>query len=161
MSWESGTNLLTDIEKHVTYDGDEVLVEKLRSIDYRDRLPDLLFTVEVPRGVRLTAYAEPRSNAYADLGPVEVTEVVLEAWKHRQWNRIRPFCDSEALIAWMRTERLVEFTITGPPEGANYAGYKVPCELVFNGLLGTRSRHTHLALRNDNRMERYVYDGGL
>ncbi len=106
-------------------------------------------------------YADPDPTAHADLGPVEVTEIVLTAWKHQQWDRIRPFCDSEALIDWMRADRLVEFTITGPPEGANYAGYKVPCELVFEGLFGTRSRRTHLALRNDNTMKRCVYDGGL
>ncbi len=161
VTWETGTKALTGIEKYVRHQGREILVERLRSIDYRHSLPDSLFSLRLPSGVRPMAYADVYSSSYADLGPIEVTEIVLDAWRRRDWDSLRPFCDSEALIEWMAANELLEFTLTGPPNGTNYAGYKVPCELVFAGGGRPRARRTHLALRNDNEMGRYVYDGGL
>jgi len=70
------------------------------------------------------------------------------------------FCESRLIITYMKRVPLASFKITGPKFKRNpkYPGWQVPYELVFkNGGV----KRLALALRKDNPMKRYVWDGGL
>ena len=73
---------------------------------------------------------------------------------------MRLFCESEIIVTYMRQNKLKSFKITGEPFKfiPIYPGFQVPYELVFaNG----ETKKAALALRNDNAMKRYLWDGGL
>jgi hypothetical protein len=158
--WDAQTQVLTDVEKYVRQGGKEVMVAKLRSIEYSDRLDDSVFSHELPAGTHMQALADPTSQRYSDLSPVEVTRTFFNAWQEKDWDTVRLFCDSQLVLAYMRIMDLRSFRITGQPFKFNptYAGFNVPYELTFAN--GEVKKHA-LAIRNDNAEKRWVWDGGL
>lgn len=162
VSWETGTNRLTQLEKYVWHQGDEVLVTRLHSIALLDRLADADLELDLPAVVHRREYADVDNAVWAELGPLAVARLLLSAWQSQSWTEIEAICDSRATIAWMQETTLLDYRIIGAPDGANYAGVKVPCEISTSGSDGReRTRTTLIALRNDNPLERYVLDGGL
>ena len=157
--WNGQSGVLTDLEKHVRHAGQEVMVVKLRSIEYRDRLEDRVFSHDLPEGTHLQALADPGSQRYSNLGPAEVARTFFNAWKEKDWDTVRLFCDNNLVLVYMRLTELQSFKITGEPfkRDPRYAGFHVPYELVFaNGV----KKHA-LAVRNDNPEKRWMWDGGL
>ena len=163
-SWEAGTNLLTGLEKFVTHDGGEVPVARLRSIEYYDYLDNGVFSFDLPEGIRPMTAAERDDPRYAELDPVEVAGLIFQGWKDRNWDGVRIFCESEGAIDWMKEHALLDYRITDEPKRRNpdYPSIGVPYELLVRKGSGDEGRKRHyLWLRNDNEMNRYVYDGGL
>ena len=160
ISWDTQTKQLVDLEKYVQHQGQEVLVAKLRSIEYQEQLEDRLFSHALPAGTHLMAVTDPTNRSYSELGPVEVARKFFEAWQEEDWDTVRLFCESEIIITYMRLNKVKSYRITGQPFKfiPSYPGFQVPYELVFeNG----ETKKAALALRNDNEMKRYVWDGGI
>ncbi|MSS72779.1 MAG: hypothetical protein EXS64_14995 [Candidatus Latescibacteria bacterium] len=158
--WETNTRRLTDLEKYVTQNGKEVLVAKIRSIEYRDQFADDVFSQKLPEGIHIMEVADSGNQQYSEMEPEEVARVMFTAWMNEDWDKVRVFCESRLIITYMKTTPLASFKITGPKFKRNpkYPGWQVPYELVFkNGGV----KRLALALRNDNKMKRYIWDGGL
>lgn len=160
ISWDAQTKQLVDLEKYVQYQGREVLVTKLRSIEFRESLEDSLFSQALPAGTHVMGVADPTNQRYADLGPVEVARKLFQAWQEEDWDTARLFCESDLIVTYMRLNKLKSYRITGQPFKfiPIYPGYQVPYELVFES---GEVKKFALALRNDNEMKRYIWDGGI
>ena len=160
ITWDIKSKLLTDLEKYVIHEGKEVMVARLSSIAYKDKFEDNVFSHELPNYVHIMEIKDPENKQYSEMDPVEVTKFIFNAWKNEEWDKVRLFCEINIYIYYMRFEPLAKFRITGPKFKRNprYPGYLVPYELIFkNGHV----KKLALALRNDNKMKRYVIDGGL
>lgn len=160
ISWDAQTRQLVDLEKYVQHQGREVLVAKLRSITFRESLEDSLFSQALPAGTHVMGVADPTNQRYSDLGPVEVARKLFQAWQEEDWDTARLFCESDLIVTYMRLNKLKSYRITGQPFKfiPIYPGYQVPYELVFES---GEVKKFALALRNDNEVKRYIWDGGI
>ena len=159
ISWDTQTKQLVDLEKYVQHQGQEVLVAKLRSIEYQEQLEDSLFSHALPAGTHLMAVADPANRSYSELGPAEVARRFFQAWQEEDWDTVRLFCESEIIITYMRLNKVKSYRITGQPFKfvPIYPGFQVPYELVFAN--GDQASGSGAAQRQ--RMKRYVWDGGI
>lgn len=160
ISWETATRRLVGFERYVMDKGQEVLAARLRSIEYRDHFDDEVFSHRLPEGTHLMEVADAGNPKYSQMGPEEVANFIFTAWRNEEWEDIRLFCEGQAIINWMKAHPLASFRVSGPKFKWNliYPGHQIPFELVFKD---GRVHKGALALRNDNRMKRYVFDGGL
>lgn len=160
VAWETDTRRLRNIERYVLVEGKEVQVSGLRTIRYSDGFDDSVFSHDLPDGVHVMAVKDPDDAELSRLGPEEVAHRFFEAWKREDWDTVSQFCESSLVIWYMRLEGIETYRITGPKFKRNpqYPGWHIPYELGLKS--GGMKRHA-IALRNDNKMNRYVFDGGI
>lgn len=160
VTWDIGSGELRSLERYVQYQGQEVLVARLRRIRYASRLDDSVFSLAVPEGAHWAVAKDADDPRWSAMGPVQVAQTLFEGWKEKDWDTVRRFCEYEVYLVYMKKVPLKSYRITGEPfrSDPRYPGVQIPYELDFGN--GKVKRHA-LALRNDNEMQRYVIDGGL
>ena len=89
ISWDTDTKRMTDLERYVMHNGQEVMVAKLRAIDYGDRFEDEVFSHNLPESARMMAIADPENEAYSEMDPVEVATFFFNAWKNEEWDKVK------------------------------------------------------------------------
>lgn len=156
--WDRETNRLLEMRRTIEDGRRDLLVAEIRRVEYFDDLDGDLFRAAIPDGAGRIEVIEA-GEEFSRLGPGEVAREFWTAAAAGDWDRLRIFCPSPALIDSFKDNRPVEIVEIGEPfRTGGYAGWYVPYRVRF---ADGRERDHNLALRNDNAWGRYVYDGGI
>jgi hypothetical protein len=156
--WDRDSNRLLEMRRFVETGRRDLLVAEIHRVEYFDTLDGDLFRAEIPAGAGRIEVIEA-GEEYNRLGPAEVARVFWTAAAAGNWDRLRIFCPSPALIDSFKDNRPIEILDIGEPfRTGGYIGWYVPYRVRFAD--GSEKGH-NLALRNDNAWGRYVYDGGI
>ena len=154
------------------------------SVDCREKLDDEDFSQILPDTIHQIAHEDLGDKRYAEMDPVDIADFIFYAWKNEEWDKVRLFTDINSIIEEhmqsnplarnkVRTfidvnSILIDYMRANPLAGYKIYGWKfkifsswryfVPYKLFFkNG----DTKIFVLSLRNDNKMKRYVLDGGI
>jgi hypothetical protein len=159
--WDLATQRLLELRRWV-YDGDQRrLFSELTSVEYLDSIEDDTFRIDLPADVRWGGVTDAPADIAA-LGPREVTVRLFEAASKGDRPMLEQLCPSPATVDFLLdvTHRPSELLFVGEPfRSGDYPGVYVPYRVRF-GPDGRVKEH-NLALRDDNPMQRWVYDGGI
>jgi len=160
LTWDLATKRLTGYTRWVVVDGERRLFSEVASIEYVDQVDEGLFSQVLPADVRWVQL-RPASPEIDALPAREAARRFWTAAVAGDWETVRIFCPSPAMVDWLRNARPSELIQLGEPfESGGYPGVYIPYEIRFGGLSGP-VRKGNLAMRRDNERGRWVYDGGI
>lgn len=157
--WSLETQQLTGLRRWIHTGGSRLLVTESRSIQYMPQIGDEVFAIEVPADARVRTIppAPPEIDA---LGPREAAERFWKACIAEDWDTVGYFCSSPEVIDFLKKAQPRELRALGEPFRKDpYVGVFVPYEIKYKRIWRTVKHN--LALRNDNRYGRWVWDGGI
>lgn len=160
--FDAETKVLESFQLFVITGGEEVLVFEITDIEYDAVMDDTVMILELPDGIIMWQSPEvlPDNEKYQTMTPLEATQVIFESCANGDWEEFAKFLPASG-IRQATKDALggVELVSLGEPfQSTSYTGWFVPYEIELND----GSIHEgNLALRNDNKAERFVIDGGL
>ncbi len=154
------TKRLEGLEVYLHTDTGDILVLEIVDIQYDLPLPQGLFTLDLPEDTALFKEPETLDDKDQQMKPEEMARAFFRACAEENWD--------EVLKYWPITKidqrskgylgGLEIIAIGEPFKSGLYRGWFVPYEIKFkNGEI----KKMNLAVRNDNKAKRYVFDGGL
>jgi outer membrane lipoprotein-sorting protein len=160
--FDAETKLLEELHIYVHADGRDVLVYRLVQADYNTELDPSLFHLELPENPIYFKSPEvlPDNKKYEDMTPKEAAIAFFTACANEDWDEAVKFMGqtrvSQHFKDLMGGLEIIE--IGEPFQSPSYAGWFVPYKLKLKS--GNLKTH-NLALRRDNRANRFEYDGGI
>jgi outer membrane lipoprotein-sorting protein len=159
--FDAETKLLKAIQIYMHLRDQDVLVFEADKIEYDQPIAPATFTLELPKDVKW--YKEPTKLAdnekYEKMTPKEAAAAFFEACSKENWDELQKFSPMPV------DERFKQFlgglqviSLGEPFQAKPYPGWFVPYEIKFKN--GESHKH-NLAVRNDNPVKRYMFDGGL
>ncbi len=157
------TKLLESFQVYVQAKEKEVLVFEVTEIEYNQPIPDKTFTIDFPEDMiwqSLKVQRLPDNEKYEKMTPKEVATAFFQACADEDWEEAAKFDSHNRVSNYIRNDcgRLEIISIGEPFKSKGYRGVYIPYEVKLKD--GTVKKH-NLAVRNDNRANRYVLDGGL
>jgi hypothetical protein len=159
VEWDLATQRLTGLRRFVWVDGERVLFSETESIDYPASIDPDVFRLDLPPDVRWGGVRQAPIEVL-ELGPREVTWQLFESAARGDRDGVEVYCPSPSMVDWLvdpehRPRRI--YFVGEPFRSGEYPGVYVPYKVRF----GDEVREHHLALRNDNPRNRWVFDGGI
>jgi hypothetical protein len=160
--FDAETKLLEELHIYVHADGQDVLVYRLVQAEYNTELDPSLFHLELPENPIYFKSPEvlPDNKKYEDMTPKEAAIAFFTACANEDWDEAVKFMGqtrvSQRFKDLMGGLEIIE--IGEPFQSGSYAGWFVPYKLKMKA--GYIKAH-NLALRKDNRANRFEYDGGI
>ena len=159
--WDLATQRLLELRRWVYVEDRRRLFSELTSIEYLDSIADDTFRLDLPADVRWGGVTDVALDVAA-LGPREVAVRLFEAALKGDRRMLEQLCPSPATVDFLldASTRPSELLFIGEPfRSGDYPGVYVPYKVRY-GARGLVKEH-NLALRDDNPMKRWVYDGGI
>jgi len=158
--WDRASQRLIGFQRWIWGDGKMRLFSETVSIEYLSGIDPILFAADLPANVRWIEMV-PASPALSALAPREAAERFWNAAIAGDWEMVRIFCPSPAMVDWLREARPAELLRLGEPfESGSYPGVFIPYTVRYGGAAGA-VRQGNLAMRKDNAYQRWVCDGGI
>jgi outer membrane lipoprotein-sorting protein len=160
--FDAETKLLEELHIYVHADGQDVLVYRLVQAEYNTELDPGLFHLELPENPIYIKSPEvlPDNKKYEDMAPKEAAIAFFTACANEDWDEAVKFMGqtrvSQHFKDLMGGLQIIE--VGEPFRSPSYAGWFVPYKLKLKS--GNLKTH-NLALRKDNRANRFEYDGGI
>lgn len=159
IEWDAQSKRLMGFRRWIFSGGERVEVTELVAIEYLPAIPDDVFALGLPEGVRYVELipAPPEIDA---LGPREAAERFWSAAIAGDWETVRYFVPNPTLLDFLKDKRPVELRSLGEPvKSGDYPGVFIPYHVKY-AERGPRTKH-RVAMRNDNQFGRWVVDGGI
>jgi hypothetical protein len=159
--FDAATSRLTALQVILHDGGRDVVVFETTDIRYNEAMAPEVFTVALPDGV---IWSVPPERMPTDR-PIPATardaaEAFLEGLAQRDWERVLTVYAATAVPESLKSDGggLRVISIGEPFQSGLYGGRFVPYEVVLAD--GTH-KQWNLAVRNDNQVQRWVFDGGF
>jgi len=156
------TKLLEGMRLFVHTDEQDVLIFEITDIQYNPEIADSLFTLDIPKDAIYHKDPEilPDNEKYANMTPKEVAQAFFTACAEENWDEYLKFTDeSRVSEGWKRVIGGIEIIKIGEPfQSENYPGWFVPYEIKLKD--GAIKKH-NLALKKDEKTQRWIVDGGI
>jgi len=162
VEWDLKTERLTGLKRWVYVDGERRLFSELVVIDYLPSLDDRIFELDVPDDVRWGGVKKAPIEL-ATLGPREVAKTLFAAAQRGDRATLEMFCGSPNMVDFLLEDRHrpTEILFIGEPfQAGDYPGVYVPYKIRL-GSNPSAIKAFNLALRNDNKHHRWLFDGGI
>jgi len=162
-TFDAKTKLLESLEVYVhtdETDENDILVFEITDIKYNVSIDPQLFTLQLPPDVIWLEEPEALDDKYQQMSPKEVAQAFFQACADEDWDEFLKFLPQSAVSqAWKDWLGGLEIISIGEPfKSGLYPGWFVPYEIRFrDGYI----KKMNLAVRNDNKANRYVVDGGF
>ena len=159
--FDAETMFLEELEIYVKTKTGKTLVLAIEEVRCNEPLADDIFTLQLPANVNWSkkVYALPGTK-YQSMGPREVARAIFEASQNEDWDEFGRFYPrttvSDSLKDKMAGAKLR--SLGEPFQSGLYTGWFVPYEIELRS--GRVIKH-NLAVRNDNKAKRFIFDGGL
>ena len=166
--FDSETKLLEDFKVYVIDKGQEVLVFEITDIEYNAEIDDNVFVLDLPEDVIWLGEPQilPDNEKYSRMTPREVAAAFFDAISKGDWNEANKYTpkldESQDFASQEIKDEIIglEVIYLGEPFQSEMSPihWFVPYKIRFkNGEI----KEWNLALRNDNKAERYIVDGGF
>ena len=159
--FDAETLFLKELEIYVKEKSNKTLVLAIEDVRCNPELTDETFTLQLPANVNWhkPAAAMPGTK-YQTMGPREVARAIFEASSREDWDEFVKFYPRATVSDAMKRKMAgVKLLSLGEPfQSGLYRGWFVPYEIELRG--GHVIKH-NLAVRNDNKAKRFIFDGGL
>lgn len=162
--FDSKTQRLEAYEAYVHAPGGDVLVLAIERIEYDQPINPALFVLNLPDDVEWFKRIEklPDNAKYEKMTPKEAAQAFFEACAKEDWDEVKKFWTQPLNEDIKKYLGGIEIVSLGEPfQSKGYAGGKgwfIPYEIKLKD--GTVKKH-NLAMRNDNKANRYEVDGGI
>ena len=164
--FDKTTNRLTALEVYVTENKTEILVLKLKSVEYNEVIEPETFKITLPEGtkwVQLKEIEPNTQNATAAKNPEEAANLFFESLAKKDWEtvyKLFPSIEQSSNVENIKQEYagLHIISIGKPFKSGMYAGQFVPYEIQ---LKSGETQSENLAVRNDNTDKIWQIDGGF
>jgi outer membrane lipoprotein-sorting protein len=160
--FDAETKLLEDLQIYVHDTDRDVLVFRLIQAEYNIDLDPTLFCLILPENVIRSIPLEilPDNERYEKMTPKEAATVFFSACANEDWNEVLKFMGQtdveQPLKDYLGGLEIIE--IGEPFQSGSYHGWFVPYKIKLKS--GKVKEH-NLALRKDNKANRFEYDGGI
>ena len=156
----------TALEVYVTENKTEILVLKLKSVEYNEVIEPETFKITLPEGtkwVQLKEIEPNTQNATAAKNPEEAANLFFESLAKKDWEtvyKLFPSIEQSSNVENIKQEYagLHIISIGKPFKSGMYAGQFVPYEIQ---LKSGETQSENLAVRNDNTDKIWQIDGGF
>jgi len=159
--FDAATSRLTGLQVILHDGGKDVVVFETTGIAYNEPLAPELFTVALPDGVIWGVRPEQMlTNRPLPATARDAAEAFLEGCAQRDWDRVLTVYPAAAVSESIKQDGggLRVISIGEPFQSGIYSGWFVPYEVT---LANGRDKKWNLAVRNDNSLHRWVFDGGF
>lgn len=160
--WDQETKELLSMNVYLHHKGKKILFLRTTKIEYPKNLQDNFFQLKLPKDGMWTGYNEPKSKAYKNISPEEVTRRFFQAAQQHDWKTLKIFCKYNAMVKAFKKMKIEKIHFIGKAfKGVMYPGRYVPYEITLRvGKRVFRKKH-NLALKYKKKYSRWVFDGGF
>ncbi len=162
--FDTKTQRLEAFEAYVHAAGGDVLVLAIERIEYDQPINPAVFVLNLPDDVEWVKRIEklPDNAKYEKMTPKEAARAFFEACAKENWDEVKKFWTIPLTEEMKKHLGGIEIVSLGEPfQSKGYAagkGWFIPYEIKLKD--GTIKKH-NLAMRNDNKANRYEVDGGI
>jgi len=159
--FDTATKLLTALEVRMVVDGAEVTVAEFSAIRYNEPMAADLFKLDLPANVTWNVDADQMKAAKVTLdGPRAAASHFLNALAREDWDAVLEVYPTTRVSDKLKQYGggLQVIALGEPFQSGMYPGYFVPYEIRLRN--GEVKKH-NLALKNKNKAQRWLVDGGF
>ncbi len=159
--FDAKTLFLEELEIYVKTKNEKTLVFAIESVHCNKAIESAMFNLNLPSDVAWSKAAEAMPGTkYQTMGPREVARAIFTASANEDWNEFLKFYPRDSLSDGLKKKmaRVKLLSLGEPFQSGLYSGWFVPYEIELSS--GHVIKH-NLAVRNDNKAKRYIFDGGL